>query len=95
MLHKAWKLQGRTSLDLKLTKDIPYLTLMDLTLMGKLCGVCCENLRENWLQNHSTTGITLGMGLANESRRYIEMPSFYSRGHTQNDPCTRLHDICW
>ena len=36
-------------------------------------------------------GIILGMGLANERRHYIVMPSFIGWAHTPNDPWTS----CW
>ena len=36
--------------DIELTKDTPY-----PALTGELCGVCCEDLRENWPCYNSTT----------------------------------------
>ena len=46
-----------------------------------------------WLANHvrghnkQATEISLGLGSANERRRYIVTSSFTGWAHTQNDPC--------
>ena len=51
--------------------------------------------RDDWmaLSNHSDAGysytaeIILGMGSANDRRRYYVTPPFIGRAHTKNDPC--------
>ena len=35
--------------EVKITKDIPY-----LTIMGELWGVCCEDFAENWSRYNDT-----------------------------------------
>ena len=40
---------GELESDLKFTTDIPY-----VALTGELCGVCCEDLGENWPHYNDT-----------------------------------------
>ena len=42
----------------------------------------------------SLPGVIMGLGSANERRRYIVMSSLMGWVHTQNDPCLQMWYIC-
>ena len=56
-----------------------FIPIMNICLLIILC---------RWEVSHhnKTPGIILGMGSANESRRYYVTPSLIGQAHTQNDP---------
>ena len=44
------------------------------------------SISEDYNHGSMQSGIILGMGSANERRRYYVTPSLIGRAHTQNDP---------
>ena len=74
--------------DFRITTDSPY-----FALLGELWGVCCEDLKENWLCYigimlyigmfvENISGLFLGLRPANERHRYKVTPSLIGWAQT-------------
>ena len=60
------------------------ISINDTQVIAYLCQQISFEMADE-ISPHISSGIILGMGSANERRRYIVTPSLIGRGHTQND----------
>ena len=76
--------------------DVALYTIM-YTLVVMLSGPLWDGwiLHEVACSSIMTAGATMGMGSANERRRYIATPSRICRAHTHNDPNATSPLIGW